>query len=117
VRPGVAGFMCRSIGASAGLAGVAWTSRGYWLSSMTIATDFRAGKGAVRGAYWQARMRWHAIFMIAAGTMIALSVFFALRPHPDDKGIRSPNAGLIDRQCDASPDSSLIPAEHACEKP
>jgi hypothetical protein len=51
------------------------------------------------------------------GIMITLSLFFALRPHPDDKGIRSPNRGLIDRQCDASPDSSLIPVEHACQKP
>jgi hypothetical protein len=32
-------------------------------------------------------MRQHAIFVIAAGAMIALSVFFALRPHHIDTGV------------------------------
>jgi hypothetical protein len=35
-------------------------------------------------------MRQHAILMIAAGAMMALSVFFALRPHQVETGIRPP---------------------------
>jgi hypothetical protein len=62
-------------------------------------------------------MRWHAISIIAAGTMITVSVFFALRPHHDDKGIRPPIAGLIGSQCAIAPENGLIPVEQTCETP
>jgi hypothetical protein len=59
----------------------------------------------------------HAIFMIAAGVMIALSVFFALRPHQDNKEIRPSDSRSIGIQCHSAPDNDLMPAEYTCEKP
>jgi hypothetical protein len=59
----------------------------------------------------------HAISVIAAGVMIALSVFFALRPHQDNKEIRSSYSRSMDVKCQSAPDNDLIPAEYTCEKP
>jgi len=39
-------------------------------------------------------MRLHAILMITASAMVALSVFFVLRPQRADTGARSPHGGL-----------------------
>ena len=61
-------------------------------------------------------VRWHAISIIAAGAMVALSVFFVFRPHQDDRGIMPRYGGLIGNQCAAAPDSDLIPTEYSCEK-
>jgi hypothetical protein len=60
-------------------------------------------------------MRWRAVFIIAAGAMIALSIF-VFRPHPDARGIRLPYAELIGKQCAVAPENDLIPAEYSCEK-
>jgi hypothetical protein len=62
-------------------------------------------------------MRLHAISIIAAGTMIAMSAFLVLRAHHNDGGVGSPYAGLIDMQCSNPADNELIPAEQTCEKP
>ena len=61
------------------------------------------------------KMRWRAISIIAAGAMIALSVF-VFRPHPHDRGIRPPYAELISKQCAVAPENDLVPAEYSCEK-
>jgi len=62
-------------------------------------------------------MRWHAISIIAACTMIALTAFFVFRPHHNDKGSPPLRAGLIGNQCAATPDNGQMPTESACEKP
>jgi hypothetical protein len=62
-------------------------------------------------------MRQHAIFVIAAGAMIALSVFFALRPHHIDTGVRPPYGGLIGSKCATTPDNGQMPLEYSCERP
>jgi hypothetical protein len=59
-------------------------------------------------------MRRHAISIIAAGAMIALSVFFVFRVHHDDATIRPPYAGLIGNHCAATPDNGQIPTEYTC---
>jgi hypothetical protein len=59
----------------------------------------------------------HAISVIAAGVMIALSVFFALRPHQDNKGIRPSNSRSMGITCQSAPDNDLIPLEQTCERP
>jgi hypothetical protein len=59
-------------------------------------------------------MRLHAIFIIAAGTMVAMSAFLVLRAHHK---VGSSYAGLIDVQCSNPIDNELIPAEQTCEKP
>jgi hypothetical protein len=59
-------------------------------------------------------MRLHGIFIIVAGTMIAMSTFLVLRAHHK---VGSTYAGLIDVQCSNPPDNELIPVEQACEKP
>jgi hypothetical protein len=84
-----------------------------------------AGLGRLRfqRSHWNLRppvaifgkMRWRAISIIAAGAMIALSVF-VFRPHPHDRGIRPPYAELISKQCAVAPENDLIPAEYSCEK-
>src|ERR1700739_2338587 len=51
-----------------------------------------------------AGMRLHAIFMITASAMVALSVFFVLRPQRADTGARSPHGGLIAGKCTPAPD-------------
>jgi hypothetical protein len=61
------------------------------------------------------KMRWRAISIIAAGAMIALSVF-VFRPHPHDRGIRPPYAELISKQCAVAPENDPIPAEYSCQK-
>ena len=58
----------------------------------------------------------YAIYMIAAGAMITLSVFFVLRPNHDDKEIGSSHAGLMSSRCEAAPANDLIPGEQTCEK-
>jgi hypothetical protein len=60
-------------------------------------------------------MRLHAIFIIAAGTMVAMSAFLVLRAHHNDTGSRY--ASLIDIQCSNPVDNELIPVEQTCEKP
>jgi hypothetical protein len=55
--------------------------------------------------------------MIAADVMIALSVFFALRPHHGNKEIRPSDSGLMGSKCESAPDNDLIPVEQTCEKP
>jgi hypothetical protein len=60
------------------------------------------------------RMRLHAIFIIAASTMIAMSAFLVLRAHHNDEGSRY--AGLIDIQCSNPIDNEMIPVEQTCEK-
>jgi len=61
------------------------------------------------------KMRWRAISIIAAGAMIALSVF-VFRPRPHDGEIWPPYAELISKQCAVAPENDLIPAECSCEK-
>jgi hypothetical protein len=48
--------------------------------------------------------------------MVALSVFFVFQPHQGNRGISTPYGGFIGDQCDAAPDSDLIPAEYSCKK-
>lgn len=62
-------------------------------------------------------MRLHAIFIIAAGTMMAMSAFLVLRAHHNDRDFGSPYAGLVDIQCSNPGDNELIPVEPTCEKP
>jgi hypothetical protein len=62
-------------------------------------------------------MRQHTIFLIAAGAMMALSAFLALRPHQTETMIKPPYGGLISDHCAAIPDNGLMPAEYACEQP
>ena len=59
----------------------------------------------------------HAIFMIAAGVMMALSLFFALGPNQDNKEIRPSDSRSMGIKCQSAPDNDLIPAEYTCEKP
>jgi hypothetical protein len=59
----------------------------------------------------------HAISMIAAGAMIALSLFFALRPHEDNKEIGPSDSRSMGSKCQSAPDNDLIPVEYTCEKP
>jgi hypothetical protein len=59
----------------------------------------------------------HAISMVAAGLIIALSLFFALRSHHGNKEIGPPDSGLMGSKCQSVPDNDLIPAEQTCEKP
>jgi hypothetical protein len=49
--------------------------------------------------------------------MMALSVFFALRPHQTDTGIKPPYGGLIGSKCAAIPDNGQMPPEYSCERP
>jgi hypothetical protein len=58
-------------------------------------------------------MRWHAISLIAAGAMIAVSVFLLFRPRHYTE---SPSTGLIDHQCAATPDHGLMAPEYTCDK-
>jgi len=62
------------------------------------------------------KMRLHAILIIAAGVMIALSVILALRPH-HDKQIRPPHEGLTADQCATPPNVGLFSTEQTCGKP
>jgi hypothetical protein len=59
-------------------------------------------------------MRLHALFMIAAGAMVAMSAFLVLRAHHK---VESRRAGLIDVQSSNPVDNGLMPAEQTCEKP
>jgi hypothetical protein len=61
-------------------------------------------------------MRQHAFFMIAAGAMVALSIFVVFRPHHDGRVSSPPYTGLIGDQCAATPDTPLIPVEYSCKK-
>ena len=60
-------------------------------------------------------MRWRAIYIVAAGAMMALSIF-VFRPHPHDRGISPPYAELISKQCAVAPENNLIPVEYSCEE-
>jgi hypothetical protein len=59
-------------------------------------------------------MQQHAIFLIAAGAIMALTVFVALRPHQTETTVGRPYGGLIADQCAATPDNGLIPVEYGC---
>ena len=62
-------------------------------------------------------MRLHAILIITASAMVALSVFFVLRPQRADTGARLPHGGLIASKCAAAPDNDHTPPEYSCERP
>jgi hypothetical protein len=49
--------------------------------------------------------------------MIALSVFFALRPRHIDTGVRPPYGGLIGSKCAAAADNGQIPVEYSARGP
>jgi hypothetical protein len=55
--------------------------------------------------------------MLVAGAMIALSIFFVLRPHQPLSGKQPPHQTLAGTGCDSHPETNLIPAEHSCDKP
>jgi hypothetical protein len=62
-------------------------------------------------------MRWHTISLIAAGAMIAVSVFLVFRlRHYTDNVTRSPSTGLIDDRCAATPDHGMMAPEYTCDK-
>jgi hypothetical protein len=62
-------------------------------------------------------MRWRTISLIAAGAMIAVSVFLVFRPrHYTDNVTKPPSAGLIDDHCGATPDNGLMAPEYTCDK-
>jgi hypothetical protein len=58
----------------------------------------------------------HATSVIAAGVMIALSVFFALRPQDKTKETRPSDWRAMGSECQSVPDNDLIPVEQTCEK-
>ena len=64
------------------------------------------------------RQSIHTISLIAAGAMIALSVFFVFRPpHNADKMVKPSSTELIEEQCAATPGSGVMPPEYTCKKP
>ena len=58
----------------------------------------------------------HAIFLIAVGAMVALSVFVTLRSHQTETTISPSYGGLISDPCVAAPDNGQIPKEYARER-
>jgi hypothetical protein len=62
-------------------------------------------------------MRLHAILMITASAMVALSVFFVLRPPQTDTAVGRPYGGLIGSKCTPAPDNDHTPLEYSCEGP
>jgi hypothetical protein len=61
-------------------------------------------------------MLLHRIFMLVAGAMVALSIFFVFRPHRPFSGIQLPHQ-LAAKVCEAPPETGVIPPEYGCEKP
>ncbi len=58
----------------------------------------------------------HQISILAVGTMVALSIFFAFRPHQHLSGIQPPLGTLVATECIAHPETGAIPPEYSCEK-
>jgi hypothetical protein len=62
-------------------------------------------------------MLLYRIFMLVAGAMVALSIFFVFRPHRPLSGIQPPHHTLAGTGCVAPPETSAIPPKYSCEKP
>jgi hypothetical protein len=60
-------------------------------------------------------MLLHRIFMLVAGAMVALSIFFVFRPHHSSSGIQPPHQ-LAATACEAPPETGAMPPEYSCEK-
>jgi hypothetical protein len=58
----------------------------------------------------------HQIAMLAVWAMMALSIFFAFRPHQHLNGIQPPLGALVATECVAYPETGTIPPEYGCEK-
>jgi hypothetical protein len=56
-------------------------------------------------------MLLHRIFMLVAGAMVALSIFFVFRPH---RPIQPPHQ-LAATACQTRPETSTVPPEYNCE--
>ena len=62
-------------------------------------------------------MRQHQIFTAVASVMVALSVFFVLRPLKQVQGIQPTHQALSGATCIEPPDTGMIPAEYGCRTP
>jgi hypothetical protein len=61
-------------------------------------------------------MLLHRIFMLVAGAMVALSIFFVVRPHRPSTQIQPPHQ-LAATACESPPETIAMPPEYGCEKP
>jgi hypothetical protein len=61
-------------------------------------------------------MRLHAVFMIAASTMLVMSALLVLRAHHSDREVRSPYAGLVGIRRTNPADNDLIPVEQTSKQ-
>jgi hypothetical protein len=58
----------------------------------------------------------HQICILAAGAMVALSIFFVFRPHQPLNGMQPPLGALVATECVAHPETAAIPPEYSCVK-